>query len=47
MFSPWIRALFVLSGIYDGVLGIAFLLFGPVSRVTPDYIRDHVPANIR
>ena len=39
MFSPWIRALFVLSGIYDGVLGIAFLLFGPaiyrIAGVTP------------
>jgi hypothetical protein len=39
MFNPWIRVLFVLSGIYDGVLGIAFLLFGPAiyrfAGVTP------------
>ena len=29
MSGSWIKPLFVIAGLYDGVLGIAFLLFAP------------------
>jgi hypothetical protein len=39
MTSVWVKAMFILAAVYDGILGLAFLLFGSeifrIANVTP------------